>query len=505
MDRKRHWLRLLHRSLPTTGYSLTFMVCWGLSYWRVAPWEWTWFILLPFMFGLSHFAAPREFLSSKPYLILPSIWLMAALSGLLAHWATLDPYTPWLSLVRYLLIAAGATIYLAAPQLASPDSPRPIGRVRQWGARAVACLATIGWLAFVAVLALNTPFRLALAPRYPGLRATQLWTAPGRSSALWTAWSPDSRSLAVMAHDNSVWLLHLPNSRASLIAESSRISWQPWLADGRGFLFVKGRGEDSRLWFASRDGKRLRPIIEDVIVGNAYCAPTGDLIAFTTDRDIWLAHDDGSHRRLLVRNGFLSTWSPDGEHIAFSPALDRKNKGPTVCGVRIVDLGGTIQQTDASPPLVSEFAWISSHAYATATLQSDWGDDTPASWWDYTGRVSIQLSDLNGDTRRVFESKVALGGFMGILAASPDGKLLAFAVDGLWPGGHLIEWQRGFVLEVASGRVWKLPPECHSVFSLAWSPDGKSLAVDRTESAPVGTDEGGRDESRSEVWIVTGF
>jgi len=505
MDRKRDWLRSLHRSLPITGYSFAFMVCWGLSYRRVAPWEWTWLILLPFMFGLSHFLAPREFLRWKPYLILPSIWLMAALSGLLAHWAALDPYTPWFSLVRYLLIAAGPTLFLAAPQLASPNSPPPIGRLRQWGARAVACFATIAWLAFVAVIALNTPFRLALAPRYPGVKATQLWTAPRRSSVLWTAWSPDSRSLAVMAHDNGAWLIHLPEGRASLITESRRISWQPWLADGRGLLFVKGRGEDSRLWFASRDGKRLRPIIEDVIVGNGYCAPTGDLIAFTTDRAIWLSHKDGSDRRLLVRNGFFPTWSPDGEHIAFSPALDRKNKGPTVCGVRIVDLGGTIQQTQASPPMLSEFAWISPNAYATCTLQSDWGDDTSASWWDYTGRMSIQVSDLNGNTRRVFESKVALGGFMGILAASPDGTLLAFAPDALWPADDLIEWQKGFVLEVASGRLWKLPPECHSVFSMSWSPDGKSLAVERTVSARVGTAEAEGDESRSQVWIVTGF
>ncbi|MFB3880403.1 MAG: hypothetical protein ACE149_04020 [Armatimonadota bacterium] len=168
VEGRRNWLQSAHHQLPITGYWLGFAVCWGLSYGGVSPSEWTWFVLLPSLYGLSHLVAPREFWRWKAYRILPILWLAAGVSGLLAHWTVLDPYTPWLSLVRYVLIAVGGTLVLAVPRLVAPDCPPPVGRLRRWGARAAACLTTTGWLAFVAVVVVNTPFKLALAPPEAG-------------------------------------------------------------------------------------------------------------------------------------------------------------------------------------------------------------------------------------------------------------------------------------------------------------------------------------------------
>jgi Tol biopolymer transport system component len=177
-------------------------------------------------------------------------------------------------------------------------------------------------------------------------------------------------------------------------------------------------------------------------------------LAFTLN-GVWVANDDGTHRRHIVPRfaDYITytdpTWAPDGEHLAYV----RVDNGHETSELWIVRADGqglhglSIVHVADMPAWSPDGKWI---AYV--------GD----------GGLSEVLSDGSG--RRVLLHRDVVSP-----AWSPDGRRLAFAEQ---TAGAVSTW----TLNVATGKLVRIESHRGAAGPLAWSPDGRLLAftVQRT-------------------------
>ena len=171
-------------------------------------------------------------------------------------------------------------------------------------------------------------------------------------------------------------------------------------------------------------------------------------LAFTLN-GVWVASDDGTHRRHIVPRfaDYITytdpTWSPDGEHIAYI----RVDNGHETSELWIVrangeDLHGlSIVHVADTPTWSPDGKWI---AYV--------GD----------GGLSEVLSDGSG--KRVLLRRDVVSP-----AWSPDGRRIAFEEQ---VGQTVSAW----TLDVTTGKLARVERHRGSAGPLTWSPDGKRLA-----------------------------
>jgi len=501
MWRLRTRLVAEHRWLPRTGYGLAVFVCLGLAQGtggRIS-WEVAWFIAFPALLGLAHFVAPRDRRGGKAYWVLAGTWLGAAAVGALSHWTALDPITPWLSLSRYALVVVGGTLagvskVLGRPEFAAAPEPRE-GKV--W-ARAGGGLLLLEFIALVSFVLAHTPFRLALAPRYPGARVTTLFTAPKDTIPMWLAWSPDSRRL-LMQVGEEIWVLRPgQNAITRTEARGSLSSDRPWLRSGAGFFFSRREGGRNSAWLASPDGKPLGRIIPHA--SGVTCSPDGRTIAFSGGRDIWLARTDGSGQRLLAKDAGWPAWSPDGRHVLFLRRDARHGRvGTIILGVSSLD--GRARALPSVNALPWKITWLGPDSLAVAP---EVGPRTSSRRFFLGERVAVDRWMLTGATRELIGYR-SMWPEAPELATSTDGRRLALAggaISTLVLDALMLDRRRShrggiYVLDLPTHRV-RRAPGADLVWEMAWSPDGKSLAF-------VGTDlqlPPKRGSESASTWVV---
>jgi hypothetical protein len=121
---------------------------------------------------------------------------------------------------------------------------------------------------------------------------------------------------------------------------------------------------------------------------------------------VWIAHVDGSHRRLLVRQGLFGAVSPDGRWVAFNKCLGRRERcalGDTPFALFLVSTSGG-----------------KSRLLARATTYPSW---SPTSDRIVGLRKNILVSvDLDGKITQL-EKSPAIAGW----SFSPDGKWIVYA------------------------------------------------------------------------------
>jgi len=127
------------------------------------------------------------------------------------------------------------------------------------------------------------------------------------------AWAPDGKSLAFV-NGADVYVVSIDGTGLRAVGRGDSPSWA---LDGTHIVFSSGdnRGYNNDLSLVKADGTALR------VLGRGQhpdVSPSGDVVAYSTRRGIFVRNLAEGESRLVVPNGFDPVWSPDGKFLAFT-------------------------------------------------------------------------------------------------------------------------------------------------------------------------------------------
>lgn len=158
--------------------------------------------------------------------------------------------------------------------------------------------------------------------RYPA-RFTRYWSDAAQLLATEVRDSAGNRDVVLIDTDgDSTYVTRHP--------ATDEFSW--WAPDGKRFLFSSFRNGTADLFLSSLDGRKITPMSPGAAEDDRGCwSPRGDLIGFRTTRggmrEQWVMDADGKRpRRVLpAADPGACSFSPDGEHMAFTAMGDRRS------------------------------------------------------------------------------------------------------------------------------------------------------------------------------------
>jgi WD40 repeat protein len=298
------------------------------------------------------------------------------------------------------------------------------------------------------------------AVRRPALATVQPYLGLGHTLPITTAaWSPDGRTLATGSDDGTVvlWDRRTWRPRATLAGHTALPSALVWSPDGKR-LVSADQQHTAILWDIAGDPRGI------VLAGHTgplrvvSWSPDGKTIAGADDHHLLFWDAAAGRLRAIVRaeeRDFLQ-WSPDGRTLATAG-------GPGPHG-EFVSLWDAVTATyrrglGRTTGYAIAMAWSPDGRWIAGT-----DSDQPLFLWEpSTGKQRVLLPP-QPDT-------VGYEAPMALLAWSPDGKrLAAIARD----RDHAV-----LLWDPATGKQQAtLASAGRSVLSLAWSPDGQTLAGD---------------------------
>jgi len=457
----------LGRALPGLGYAVALVACAVAQKSFVARWgatggEVSWCVLAPGLFALVHVLTRRMAQGGRGFRLLGVLWGGAAVIGLASHWRGLGAAGPWLSLIRYALIAAAGCLFCVSVMVSRPLFAARGGVMPLFGRIALGVLGgamLLAWVGALAMIVYMTPFAIALAPRERGLQYERVLTSDWRDYVVWMAWSPDSRRLVGQGARGLVVV--------DPAGKSQKVVWphgivdpdRPWDADGQGFYFARpGTSSDRGVWYVPLDGRQPRKIVGD-LTGIASCSPDGRTLAYNGSRGTTLVDSAGGRARVLCEQSGIPIWAPDGKHMLVLSERDHQKE------VYLVSMDGAAHKLWGPPADLGRAAWVDGSRFATLTVAE-------AARSLGVRVAEVTLWDLEGEPIKHYSLGRYAGGSTGTLAATRDGGRLAIGLDfELTPGSSLV------MLDLKTGRLTRLPAPDYSAGPLAWSPDGRSLAI----------------------------
>jgi Tol biopolymer transport system component len=250
--------------------------------------------------------------------------------------------------------------------------------------------------------------------------------------------------------------------------------------------------EQHNRWYAvcaiRIDGTEAKRLTRKVATSDPAWAPDGRRIAFTrhedvgeftqsTQDDIFVMDADGGAMRQLTaeragQSSFRPIWSPTGERIAFLRSNAVANNSPTRYGdLFVMNVDGSEESRLTVGKLATGPAW-SPDGRAIALAVGTAGDGVPT-----VADTDIWVIDPAGGTpRRLTRTPRS---FESAPAWSPDGSRVAFA---RWTVGTQFDGKGAIyiVSRDGSGERRVLSPQhfASGPYSLSWSPDGRSLALE---------------------------
>jgi WD40 repeat protein len=293
------------------------------------------------------------------------------------------------------------------------------------------------------------------------------------------AWSPDGKSLLAAGGESGIvtrWdaATSKEQGKVELGRPVLSLSWHP---DGRSAAIV---AQTLAVQILDIDANKLVRSVGDIKTGFLSCAwsPDGKMLAAGAPTSTVLFDAEGLLLRTLNIQGAAVAWSPDGKHIATaSPAGARNTVWEAATGVPIKTIPGLSNLLSYLPDgqnLVGgdyTFFSIFDVAAGKATHSFEIAGTMPPLWWSgrplITGVGTERLSLWDPNTGKLLRKLEGHHGAISTVAWSPDGKTLATAsydkTVQLW--------------EHASGKQLRTFSEHKAaVLAAAFSPDGKSIA-----------------------------
>jgi len=218
--------------------------------------------------------------------------------------------------------------------------------------------------------------------------------------------------------------------------------------DGRWLVYwnIGSPGSPSMLWLARADGTRARMVGEGLDAADAAWRPDSRLLAYSAADGIHLLTVAGSDRIVLRSSAGALGWSPDGKTLAFTA-------GATLSLYRTGRVSSPVSSVGTGDTLLA-FAWSP--------------DGRMIAYSTREGVFVVRVGGRRSNGRRVYRHAIAFPGcwsYVGLpeseLAFSPNGRLLAFDLDGT-PG-------------VLDTHGWHERTFRDRGRDLSWSPDGRSL------------------------------
>ena len=318
----------------------------------------------------------------------------------------------------------------------------------------------------------------------------------------------DSHPLGILAYlkGGDWWVKEFPGGQAQRLAtddgRSARPSWSP---SGQWMAYLK----DGELWVVQPSGADARALSPGTKVDTFAWSPASDTLAYITrtgslhiaSADEWcerevVAAADGRERMGL----FVLAWSPNGKWLAYVREEVMKEKQPpdnryaSLWRIRTDGSDATeLFNTASVPGGLMVAGWSPDSQYILFWPVPLFSSSLLA---DGTSLMAIPAS--GGQPVKLVESMLAHDDF---LAWSPDGKLLAVTEGS---GRQMWLHKRIAVVEPTSGTLTYLTDDRTAAFSPAWSPDEQRIAY---VAAPDISFVGGGEEAKAgttqrRIWVM---
>ena len=245
------------------------------------------------------------------------------------------------------------------------------------------------------------------------------------------------------------------------------------------------------------DAQRTKPwkVPGTAEMGDPAWSPDGSLLAVEawaeSDSNVYTIRPDGSDRRLVLRNAWSPSWSPDGKGLV---VVREGCLAPYTCDADFESGGGILVTVRADGSDVQQVTFDNGKD-SDGAGEPVWSPD--GKWIAFFGgNGAVNLVSPNGSEDGFRTITDSGSGSAWNLAWSPDASKLAFdTVD----KAHAYR-QEVAVFDLATERRTTLPSR-RPISALAWSLDGKQLAF--LSSRPMPKSSGGcGGEMPMEMWVM---